>query len=530
MAIPAFTGLKAWGNYLGGGGGSGGPTTTTTGTITTTAGRGLLALISGQATNNTPSFNDSKGNTWDKVASLQNGTDATAVYLCGDPANVGTGHSFTSTWTDGYSSVVVLELDRPVSLDAFSTQTDSGTPWDGSIVSTQADCLIGTATTVYATAASWALAATGWTWYGQLPDPSEGSDWDIGLLTQNAASAGTKNISMTGTDVDGGTAHHLIMFSLADASGGGVSVPLTGQAITLAQGALGVRESLSLTGQVVGAAQGTLGIAKSLGLTGQSLGVTGGNLGLQVSLSLAGQSLTLTSGNLGKAKSLGLTGQTLVFSQGNLTAGGDVAVGLSGAETVVQAGTVSPRLSLALSGQPAVLSQGTLSARIAAALTGQPLTFGSGQLTPVNLTPIGVPLVGTGLQLRQGFVTPVGGQGSGSTALRRWAEQIYSQYFRERDAKKLEDQARQIEANIVDRKPAPVPKKPKATILVRPEPPVPVIQAFPWLKAEPTVPRIVMPDFKAQSAQIQALLKKAAAPSPAPSDDEDEELLLMALI
>lgn len=308
------------------------------------------------------------------------------------------------------------------------------------------------------------------------------------------------------------------------------SLALTGQSIGTAQGTLGVRESLGLTGQSIGAAQGSLGLQMSLGLTGQSIGIVQGSLGLQTSLSLGGQSLTVTQGDLGLAKSLALVGQPLVFAQGNLMAGGDVAMGLSGAGIVVQAGTVSPRLSLALSGQPAVLSQGTLSARIAAALGGQDLTFGSGSLTPVNSTPIGAALTGIGLQLSQGFVTPVGGQGSGSTALRRWAQQMYARYFEERDAKKLEEQARQIEANIIDRRPVPVPKKPKATVLVRPEPPVPVIQAFPWLKSEPTVPGIVMPDFKAQSAQIQSLLRQAQRPSPAPSDDEDEELLLMALI
>lgn len=240
MAAPAILGVKAWANYNSAGSGA---STTVTNTGTTVSGRGLLALIGGQATNNTPSFSDSKGNTWTKIASLQNGTDAAAVYLCGNPANVGTSHSFTVNWTDGYSSVAVLELDQAVALDNSSTATDAGTPWDSTITTLSADCLVVTSTTVYATTGSWALAASGWTWYGQLPVPADATDWDIGLLYKTSATATANAISMTGTDVDGSIAHHLIMASLKAAGGGSDtsispaqgSLTITGHAPTLAR-------------------------------------------------------------------------------------------------------------------------------------------------------------------------------------------------------------------------------------------------------------------------------------------------------
>lgn len=229
MAAPVILGVKAWANYTSAGSGA---STTVTNTGTTVSGRGLLALIGGQATNNTPSFSDSKGNTWTKIASLQNGTDAAAMYLCGNPTNVGTSHSFTVNWTDGYSSVAVLELDQAVALDNSSTATDSGTPWDSTLTTLSADCLVVTSTTVYATTGSWALAASGWTWYGQLPVPADATDWDIGLLYKTSATATANAISMTGTDVDGSIAHHLVMASLKAAGGG------SDTSISPAQGAL----------------------------------------------------------------------------------------------------------------------------------------------------------------------------------------------------------------------------------------------------------------------------------------------------
>lgn len=209
---PAFSGVVAVGNYTTPAGN--GDTTTTTDAVTTTLGRGMVALIAGQAADNSPSFSDSKGNSWTKVASLQNGTDAAAIYVCPSLTSAGSGHTFSVSWLSGYNSVAVLELDRAVTIDASSSQTDTGTPWDGALTTGQPNTLCITSTAVWATSGSWTLSASGWTWYGQLPIPSDAGDWDVGMLYNTKASAGANNISMTGTDVDGGTAHHLIMVSL----------------------------------------------------------------------------------------------------------------------------------------------------------------------------------------------------------------------------------------------------------------------------------------------------------------------------
>lgn len=465
------------------------------------------------------------------------------------------GGTETVTWSslpgDSYIEATISEFhcDGTWAFDtAIRTIGDSSSPASVSGISN-----------AVATALAIAVVATDANTISSLAGPTTGYT-QIDISDNNSAhncyGSGYKILSATGAQSAGWTwtGSGPWMGSLAlfhEVAGGDIT--LTGQSATLAQGTLGVSKSLALTGQAIASAQGTvsprlsaplvgqsgslaqgtLGLQKSLGLTGQSLAAAQGTIGIQLTLALDGQSMTLTQGSLAPAKSLGLTGQSLVFAQGNLTAGGDVAVGLSGAGIAVLTGTLTPGLSLALSGQPAVLSQGTLSARIAAVLTGQSLAFGTGTLTPVNDTPIGQPLIGQGMQLRQGFVTPVGGQGSGSSALRRWALQMYTRYFEEREAKRLiDEQAVQIEANIVDRRPVAPTKKAKATVLRPPVVPVPVTEAFPWLRqAPPPMPRIVVPDFKAQSAQIQSLLRQAAKPSPATSDDdEDEELLLMALI
>lgn len=208
---PAFSGVVAKANYLSTGSGD---NSTTTDDVTTTTGRGMIALIAGQAVDNSPSFSDNKGNTWTKIGSLQNSTDAAAIYVCPSLTTGGSGHNFTVTWASGFSSVAVLELDRAVTIDASSTQTDASSPWDGALTTGQPNTLCVTNTAVYATSGSWTLSATGWTWYGQLPIPGDGSDWDIGMLYNTKSSAGANNISMTGTDVDSAQPHHLIMVSL----------------------------------------------------------------------------------------------------------------------------------------------------------------------------------------------------------------------------------------------------------------------------------------------------------------------------
>jgi hypothetical protein len=261
MAAPAILGVKAWANYTSAGSGA---STTVTNTGTTVASRALLALISGQATNNTPAFSDSKGNTWTKIASLQNGTDAVAMYLCGDPANVGTNHSFTVNWTDGYSSVAVLELDQAVALDNSSTATPAATPWGSSLTTLSADCLVVAATAVYATSGSWALAATGWTWYGQLPVAGDATDWDIGLLHKTSATATANAISMTGTDVDGATPHHLIMASLKAVGAAGASVSPAGIGSSAAYGAPVLGAGLAPAGVATAATLGAPSAAAQL--------------------------------------------------------------------------------------------------------------------------------------------------------------------------------------------------------------------------------------------------------------------------
>lgn len=347
MAAPAILGVKAWANYTSAGSGA---STTVTNTGTTVSGRGLLALIGGQATNNTPSFSDSKGNTWTKIASLQNGTDAAAMYLCGNPTNVGTNHSFTVNWTDGYSSVAVLELDQAVALDNSSTATDSGTPWDSTLTTLSADCLVVTSTTVYATTGSWALAASGWTWYGQLPVPADASDWDIGLLYKTSATATANAISMTGIDVDGATPHHLIMASLKAEGGSGSTITaaagtattstLAGRATSTSTptAAAGVATASTLTGRAnaASAVTASAGVAATSSLTGRA--------GVAAAITpVAGQatSSTITAASSAAASATPAAGQATASSlQGSSTAQASIspAVGLATTGTLVGSG------------------------------------------------------------------------------------------------------------------------------------------------------------------------------------------------
>ena len=386
MAAPAILGVKAWANYNSAGSGA---STTVTNTGTTVSGRGLLALISGQATNNTPAFNDSKGNAWDKIASLQNGTDAVAMYLCGNPANVGTNHSFTLNWTDGYSSVAVLELDQTVALDNSSTATPAATPWNSTLTTLSADCLLVTATAVWATSGSWALAASGWTWYGQLPVAGDASDWDIGLLHKTSATAAANAISMTGADVDGATPHHLIMASLKAEGGAGASVSPTGIGSSAAYGAPALGAGLAPAGVATVAV---------LGAPGAGAGLAPGGIGSAAAYGTPTAAAGLLPGGIAAASAYGTPTVT--------PAGAGVQP--SGIGSVAAYGAPALALSLAPAGvaTAAAIGAPSAAATLAAAgiITGEAwgtptLTLTSGLLPSgvASAAAYGVPVLGVGL-------------------------------------------------------------------------------------------------------------------------------------
>lgn len=100
----------------------------------------------------------------------------------------------------------------------------------------------------------------------------------------------------------------------------GVTVALTGQSVSAAQGTLSVSEDLALTGQSAGSSQGSLGVTNSPTLVGQQADTGQGNLAASSFASIVGQDLTIDQGSLATTFTIGLTGQFLTTAQGVITA------------------------------------------------------------------------------------------------------------------------------------------------------------------------------------------------------------------
>lgn len=221
MASPALTGVSGVGYYASAGGS---PTVAVTGSMTTTAGRGMVAVLVGQDAT-AASFSDSKGNTWANAGTVQLGNvSGFAVYAqigyCASIATGGSGHTVTgTTTTDGYSTIVAFEVDQAIAFDAQAGADINASPWASSITTGVADTLA-VAGIVFAGTSGWTLAASGWTWFGEVM-AGQTADWDLGLLTRSVASAGATAISVTPTGGGTGSEATIKLASFKVAGGGG---------------------------------------------------------------------------------------------------------------------------------------------------------------------------------------------------------------------------------------------------------------------------------------------------------------------
>lgn len=240
MAAPALSGVSGTG-YYGSAGGS--ATQAVTGAMTTTAGRGMVAVLVGQDASSA-SFSDSKGNTWAVAGSVQLGDISgfsvfATIGYCANIATGGSGHTVTgTTGSDGYPTLVAFEVDQAITLNANTGQDVNASPWSSSITTTDNDTLA-VAGMVFAGTSGWTLAASGWTWFGEVIAGAT-DEWDLGLLTRTAATAGSYPIAVTPTGGGTGTeaTFKLAAFKAAAASGtnltpGAAALTITGPAPTV---------------------------------------------------------------------------------------------------------------------------------------------------------------------------------------------------------------------------------------------------------------------------------------------------------
>lgn len=123
-----------------------------------------------------------------------------------------------------------------------------------------------------------------------------------------------------------------------------VTVALSGQALAISQGSLGVDTSVALSGQQGSLSSGTLSTAGDaiVALSGQSLSSAQGLLFPATDVSLTGQALASSQGGLEASLDVGLSGQALALSQGTIGTEGDVTVVLAGIGMIASQGTLSP--------------------------------------------------------------------------------------------------------------------------------------------------------------------------------------------
>ncbi|MDD5084208.1 MAG: DUF4082 domain-containing protein [Candidatus Moranbacteria bacterium] len=100
-----------------------------------------------------------------------------------------------------------------------------------------------------------------------------------------------------------------------------ITVALTGQAMTAAQGSLAPTAAIPLSGQALSAATGNLQPSLALTLTGHAMTLAQGSLIADISRLLSGQGLTVAAGALAVSLTINLSGLSLTLALGYLGTG-----------------------------------------------------------------------------------------------------------------------------------------------------------------------------------------------------------------
>lgn len=143
------------------------------------------------------------------------------------------------------------------------------------------------------------------------------------------------------------------------ASGGDVTVSITGQAATTAQGTVSPATAVSATGQASTSAQGS--VTQGTNISGQAATAAQGTVTPSIDVTLAGQALTTAQGAVTPVVNVTLTGQSAAMQQGTVTPAVDVS--LTGQAATTQQGSVSiagGNVVVSITGQSISASQGTV--------------------------------------------------------------------------------------------------------------------------------------------------------------------------
>lgn len=172
------------------------------------------------------------------------------------------------------------------------------------------------------------------------------------------------------------------------ATGGNVTVALSGQAVTASAGTLIPSSTVAASGQAVTASAGTVAPSTSLAASGQAVAASAGTLTPSMSVTAAGQAVTASAGTLTPSATVALSGQAVTVSAGTLTysAGSNITLTLAGQAVTVSAGTLGVASAKALTGQVVAASAGTLVPGRSISISGSQVTVSAGTLTVSRTT------------------------------------------------------------------------------------------------------------------------------------------------
>lgn len=198
--------------------------------------------------------------------------------------------------------------------------------------------------------------------------------------TRGAPAASGVSVTLTGSAITSsagtlGIAHANALTGSAITSNAGTVVPglaaaLTGSAITLAGGIVVPGLAPTLGGSAATASAGTVGLTHGNAVTGAAITAGQGTVVPGITAALVGSFMTGGSGTLSFTSTLTLAGTAATFAAGTVSVGTDLGLTLTGALATFSAGTVVPAIGLAVSGAAITASAGSLAYTAAFSLVG----------------------------------------------------------------------------------------------------------------------------------------------------------------
>ena len=304
--------------------------------------------------------------------------------------------------------------------------------------------------------------------------------------------------------------------------------------------------TVSLSGSQSSSGAGSLGPASSVGVSGSSVSSSAGSITAALSVSVSGASAASAAGTLAPSLSVALSGASASASAGTVSTGNDVAVSLSGQQATTAAGSLGVAVQVALSGASTAAAAGAVVPGISLSLSGSAATAYAGTITPSVNNDVVVGLSGSESIADAGIVVASGGTAATRSAgfemvghkpsRRLWWMRKPKNLTEEEAEEALEDVAEAIVDKVAEQvaKKAPADKVKKA-VKEAVKPVAEKMPGFDWAafyKQAFEAAQQAQQEQERTQAAIRNYIVKAMADAQRrriEQDDEDIELLAMML-